>query len=122
MTNSLSNLSQLHGYNFYWNSVLNKDTARLNTGLIAQEVKKVFPELITVNDNGYLSVNYVELIPHLIESVKELDSKNNKLARENQLLKSELQGFKEATNEKLKQLEARMQSIEMSSNLANEDD
>jgi len=41
-------------------------------GLIAQELQAVYPELVYQEDNGYLSVNYTELIPVLIQSIKEL--------------------------------------------------
>jgi len=41
-------------------------------GLIAQDLQKIYPELVYENDNGYLSINYTELIPLLIQSIKEL--------------------------------------------------
>ena len=41
-------------------------------GLIAQDLQKVYPDLVYENDNGYLSINYTELIPLLIQSIKEL--------------------------------------------------
>lgn len=41
-------------------------------GLIAQELQKVYPELVYEQDNGYLSVDYVGLIPLLIQSIKEM--------------------------------------------------
>lgn len=41
-------------------------------GLIAQEVKDVVPELVKTNEKtGDLSVNYIGLIPVLLESIKE---------------------------------------------------
>lgn len=41
-------------------------------GLIAQELQEVYPELVYQDDNGYLSVDYVGLIPILIQSMKEM--------------------------------------------------
>lgn len=41
-------------------------------GLIAQEVQRVFPELVRQEQDGYLSVNYTDLIPVMIEAMKEL--------------------------------------------------
>ena len=41
-------------------------------GLIAQELKEIYPELVYEDGNGYLSVNYVELVPILIKSIQEL--------------------------------------------------
>ncbi|WP_299216149.1 tail fiber domain-containing protein [uncultured Aquimarina sp.] len=40
-------------------------------GVIAQEIEKTFPNLVTTNDNGYKSVNYTGLIPVLVEALKE---------------------------------------------------
>ena len=40
-------------------------------GFSAQEVKEVFPDLVTEDDNGYLSVDYIGLIPVLVEALKE---------------------------------------------------
>jgi hypothetical protein len=40
-------------------------------GLIAQEVMEVFPDLVWRDMDGYLAINYVGLIPILIESIKE---------------------------------------------------
>ena len=41
-------------------------------GLIAQDVKEVFPELVSEDADGMLSVNYIELIPIMIQTLKEL--------------------------------------------------
>ena len=43
-----------------------------DVGVIAQEVQKVLPEIVTERTNGYLGVDYKRLIPLLIESIKEL--------------------------------------------------
>lgn len=56
---------------------------RINTlekgiGVIAQEVKKVYPEVIQDND-GILSVAYGNLVGVLIEGIKELDTRIRKL-------------------------------------------
>ncbi|MBN1618542.1 tail fiber domain-containing protein [Candidatus Dojkabacteria bacterium] len=40
-------------------------------GISAQEIQKVYPEIVKMEDNGYLSVNYIALIPILIEAIKE---------------------------------------------------
>ena len=49
-------------------------------GLVAQELQQVYPDLVYENDNGYLSVNYTELIPVLIQSIKELNAKVEQLS------------------------------------------
>lgn len=40
-------------------------------GFSAQEVQKIFPQLVKADENGNLSVNYIALIPVAIEAIKE---------------------------------------------------
>jgi len=43
-------------------------------GLIAQEVQEVIPEAVSPVENGkYLGVDYVSMIPVMIEAIRELD-------------------------------------------------
>lgn len=39
-------------------------------GLIAQDVEKLFPELVTENDNGLKGIRYTELIPVMIKMIQ----------------------------------------------------
>ena len=48
-------------------------------GLLAQEVQKVFPELVSEDENGMLAVNYQALVPVLINALKELESETSSL-------------------------------------------
>ena len=41
-------------------------------GLIAQELQEIFPSLVEVGQDGYLSINYIELVPVLIQAIQEL--------------------------------------------------
>ncbi len=62
-----------------------------NFGFIAQELQKIFPELVSEDDNGYLSIDYISLIPVLVEAMKELESEINMLKEkisQNEYLKS----------------------------------
>jgi len=45
---------------------------KMHFGLIAQDLQKIYPNLVYENDNGYLGINYTELIPLLIQSIKDL--------------------------------------------------
>lgn len=56
-------------------------------GLIAQELQDIFPDLVYEDDEGYLSVNYVELIPLLIQSIQSLNAEINELKGDNKKLK-----------------------------------
>jgi len=43
-------------------------------GVLAQDIQKVFPELVTEDDNEMLAVNYQGLVPVLINAIKEQQS------------------------------------------------
>lgn len=67
--NALDKVKQLNGVNWKW-----KANGKSDDGIIAQDVEKVFPELVIEKD-GYKAVNYNGLIGVLIEAVKELGEK-----------------------------------------------
>ena len=48
-------------------------------GLIAQDVEEVLPALVSTNDDGFKSVNYVEIIALLLAEVKTLSARVNAL-------------------------------------------
>ena len=71
--NALNKVSQISGVTYNWNeNSVDKDLDRRESGVIAQEIIEVLPEVVTERDNGYLAVQYERLIPLLIESIKEL--------------------------------------------------
>ncbi len=43
-------------------------------GFLAQDLQKIFPELVEKDSSGYFSVDYIGLIPVIIEALKEQDS------------------------------------------------
>ncbi len=44
-------------------------------GLIAQELQDIYPNLVDEGQDGYLAINYTEIIPLLIRSIQELNAK-----------------------------------------------
>jgi hypothetical protein len=68
--NASERLQQITGYTY---NMINDEEKIREYGVVAQEVEKVFPELVTVVDpeNGYLGVSYIQLIPILLEAIKE---------------------------------------------------
>ena len=59
-------------------------TRERDIGLIAQEVRAVFPEVVKPmgpDPNGYQGIDYSKLTPVLIEAVKELRHENRQLRR-----------------------------------------
>jgi hypothetical protein len=43
-------------------------------GFIAQDLEQVYPELVTTRDNGFKAVKYAQLVPVLVEAIKEQQS------------------------------------------------
>jgi Chaperone of endosialidase len=77
--NSLQKITQLNGYNYYWKNE-NTDNS-LQTGVLAQEVQKIFPNLVKEGKDGMLAVNYSGLIPVMIESIKEQQKQIDELKK-----------------------------------------
>ena len=55
----------------------------LHFGLSAQELQAIYPNLVKEDSDGYLSVNYVELVPVLIQCIKELKQQLDTLTNGN---------------------------------------
>jgi len=52
-----------------------KKDGKQKIGVLAQDIQKVFPELVSTDDRDMLAVNYQGLVPVLINALKEQDSK-----------------------------------------------
>ncbi len=74
--NALTKVSEISGVTYNWNDLaIGKDQNIREAGVIAQEIEKVLPEVVTERDNGFLAVKYEKLVPLLIEAIKELNIK-----------------------------------------------
>lgn len=77
---ALDNVLKLRGVTFYWDKTkIPSSSDNLQYGFIAQEVEKIFPDLVTTDSNGYKTMNYIGVIPVLTEAVKELKKENEEL-------------------------------------------
>ena len=65
---TLSKLLQIDGKSY-------EMKGKQKIGVLAQEIKEVFPELVSEDDNKMLAVNYQGLVPVLINALKEQDVK-----------------------------------------------
>ena len=78
----ISHIEKLVGRRFRW-----KASGKEDLGFIAQEVEDIFPELVHTDEDGFKSLDYAKLVPVLVESVKDLNSRIEDLE---QLLKVKL--------------------------------
>jgi hypothetical protein len=67
--NALSRVSQIEGVYFNWNNKTERQV-----GVIAQQVEKVLPEVVSEDKDSYLSVDYSKLVPLLFEAINEQSS------------------------------------------------
>src|SRR5258705_13292698 len=74
-------------------------------GFSAQEIEKLFPELVMTDLKGYKSVDYGRMTPVLVEAIKEqqaiIDAQNKKIDQQQEQLSALLVEIK-AIKEKLK--------------------
>ena len=87
--NAIEKISQLSGMTFEWKK--SKDKKYYNkreAGIIAQDVLKVLPEAVKDRGESGLAVKYEQLIPLLIEGIKEQQEQIDDLKQEVKKLKS----------------------------------
>ncbi|WP_414462398.1 tail fiber domain-containing protein [Hyphomicrobium sp. DY-1] len=112
LTGGLSKLDELNPVSFYYKADPSRTT---HLGLIAQDVRKVYPQAVHTNEKGFLSVDYPSLVGPIFEMLKELkamvfgdhaaiaklDANGEKLQAANDNLEVEVEALK-AQNEFLK--------------------
>lgn len=84
--NALNKVSLLNGYTFELTepdeSSEKLRLTRKHTGVIAQEVKDVLPEVIYKDANDYMGVAYGNMVGLLVEAIKELKNKYENVSAE----------------------------------------
>lgn len=105
---ALTTVSQLNGVAYNWIKD-DPSTAKTEFGLIAQDLEKIIPELVKTNADGFKSVNYVSLIPFLIEAIKTQQKEIEQLKAENSAMKATLDTKIEALASAIKSLQSASQ-------------
>lgn len=67
---SYENLKKLNGVTYFMKNDESKEK-KVHNGLLAQEVEKVFPDMVYTDDKGVKGIAYEEIIPLLIEAIKD---------------------------------------------------
>lgn len=68
---ALDKVEQLNGYTFRRKD--DTDDTRRYCGFMAQEVQRIIPEAVALDNQGYLSVAYGSTVAVLVEAIKELN-------------------------------------------------
>jgi hypothetical protein len=89
----LDSLNRLQPVSFLWRAS-DFPERKLGTspsfGLVAQDVEKVLPELVTEDEQGYKAVRYNKLPFLMLEGIKELKEANDALRQDNQRLSGQV--------------------------------
>ena len=81
---ALNKVNALTGVTFDWNALARESRparTKREAGVLAQEVEKVIPEVVNTRLDGYKAVDYDKLVPLLIEAIKELSDKVERLEK-----------------------------------------
>ena len=88
--NPIEKVSQIRGVQFEWNDKQETyPTGSKDSGIIAQDVQKVLPELVKERKDGYLGVRHDRLVGLLIESIKEQQKQLDELKKEIKKIKGD---------------------------------
>ncbi len=100
LTGSLAKINALRGVSYTHKAEFVKSRGLKEgnqIGFIAQELEKTFPEFVVTSSDGYKAVDYARLTPVLVEAIKEISAKNEKLTAqvsEIETLKAEMASIK----------------------------
>jgi hypothetical protein len=79
--NALDKVLSIGGYEFDWKPEhkIHHGFEGHDVGVIAQEIEAILPEIVTTRDSGFKGVKYEKLVALLIEAIRELNEKVDKL-------------------------------------------
>ena len=83
----LDKISKIKKHRFTWKDSENK---KEEIGVSAQEIRELYPEIVSENEEGYLSVAYDKLAVVALAAIDELHKKNKELEARIELLESKL--------------------------------
>lgn len=92
--NAKEKLLKMKGQIFTWIKTKKRDI-----GFIAQEVEKIFPELVSTDKKGFKSVEYGNVSAVLVEAFKEHDKEILELKKESNDLRNEIRTLKDKIKE-----------------------
>ena len=78
--NGLSKVVNLRGISFAWNQANDSAMAGTHFGFVAQEVESVLPDIVDTEPSGLKTLANTEIIPFLVEAIKELKLQVDSLA------------------------------------------
>lgn len=102
MAGVLENILKLKGVYYYWDTLnyTNRGfSEERQVGLIAQDLQKVYPELVHTDKKGYLAVDYSKFTAVLLQAIKEQQKLLNEQQKSNQQQQNQIDALKNEMNE-----------------------
>jgi hypothetical protein len=90
ISDALSKVTKLNGVTWEWNDDVDDVTKQTpKTGLIAQEVQEVLPEVVKEREGGFLALDYSKMMGLMVEAIKEQQTQIHTLTLEIEELKKQ---------------------------------
>ena len=90
ISDALSKVNKLNGVTWEWNEDVDSATKETpKTGLIAQEVQEVLPEVVKERADGFLALDYSKMMGLMVEAIKEQQTQIHSLTLEIEKLKKD---------------------------------
>lgn len=93
LSSTLNKVAQLQPVTFNWKAKEFPQKAfgtETQVGLVAQDVEKIFPQLVNVDKDGYKTVDYTQLNMLMLQSIKDLKQENDGLKARVALLEQQM--------------------------------
>lgn len=109
----LEEVLRLDPVSYRWKEASSDDTTRgeRHLGLVAQEVQKVVGEVVEepASSDGYLGMNYAELVPVLVRAIQEqqeiIERQKRKLASQEEDMQAQVNALKQQVRQLARQIE-----------------
>ncbi len=98
LSNTLEKITKINAYYYEWKIKEFPNmafTKRKQIGVVAQDIEKIYPEIVNTNSKGYKSVDYSKLSVILLQAIKEQQRLIDELQNSNSILKAENSQHKE---------------------------
>ena len=92
--NALQKIQTIDAVYYRWDKETHPElvvSGEREIGVIAQDVEKVFPELVKTDENGFKSVNYAKLSAALLQAVKEQQQTINTILSKLEKLETQIE-------------------------------
>ncbi|HEY9619689.1 MAG TPA: tail fiber domain-containing protein [Crinalium sp.] len=112
LTPVLDKVRRLQPITFQWNASTGFQAAGEQIGLFAHEVDEYFPQVVKTDSDGMQAIAYQNLVPVLVQALKELISERDQTRQDLQTLRNDFTVYQQQMEARLQQLMDRIERCE----------